>query len=443
MNKYIYISLLFVLGLITLFSCEKRYDDLIPSQYDTILVFQEEGEQNITLYSTGEDGEYDVTILKSGNMPNASAQVKLKAMDATELEFYSQSIGRNYIALPLSAYQLGEENITFSSSEKYKKSKVVFKTNEIKELLDNNTSNRNYILPLELVKANAKDSVNAEKRILLLKPRIVVPEVNYSSNGATVDISNTDVTTYNFTLSLPFVSPWDFECEVALPANGVLTSDQIFFENGNKVSFKKGRSVSEPFSIKVAKTGDLVGKKALVPISIVSSSKSGIQLPENPFNLEVIYGGENNKISLTADMLSSNFPQLNPKDGDGLPALIDNKANTFYHSRWSPNTGDAPHYIMVDLKKSVNKVAFSYQNRNNTNGKVQDIKIWVSNNGTNDWKELTRISSELPTAAASKYDSFTFVSEESFSYFLIEVHKTNSGTAPTFFSMAEFAVYGK
>ncbi|MFJ1433001.1 BT_3987 domain-containing protein [Capnocytophaga canimorsus] len=422
-----------------------NYGELVPSNYNTVLLLKQTGEQEVTLYDTGEDGSYDVTIFKSGKLEQSTANASVRVLDEAELAEYSARVGKTYTGLPEDMYQVAQKDFDFGNTDRYKKANVVFKTDLIRDFIKTNTD-KNYVLPILLYQKVKKDSVNAEKKLVLLTPKIVKPVIEYSQGSATVNLTNDNLATYNFTLNLPFVSPWDFECEIALPEKGVFSSDQVFFENGNKAVFKKGRSISEPVQIKVAKVGEFVGKKGVVPVTIVSSTKSGIQLPQTPFDLEIVYGGEHSKVNLVLDMLSSNFPQTQGPywdDTRGVVALIDNDPATFYHSRYSPDAGDAPHHIKVNLKKAVNKVAFSYQNRNNTNGKPQDIKILVSNNGLDGWRELTRISTGLPVAEASKYDSFTFVSEESFSYLLIEVHKTNGGTAPTFFNMAELAIYAK
>lgn len=435
-----YLSLFAVPAIIFTACDTPNYDDLVPSQYNTVLLLKETGEQGVTLYDTGDDGAYAITIFKSGKLRESRSNASIKVLDEAELAEYSARVGKTYTGIPESMYEISQKDFDFDLTERHKKANVIFKTDLIREFIKTNEG-KNCVLPVLLYQKTKKDSVNHDKKLVLLAPEVVKPVIQYLENSSIANLTNESVATYNFTLSLPFVSPWDFECEVALPENGVLTSDQMFFENGNKAIFKKGRSVSEPVQVKVAKVGDLVGKKAIVPISVVSSTKSGIQLPDTPFNLEVVYGGEHNKIPLTEDMLYANIPQLQPKDGGGLPALIDNNPNTYFHSRWSPNTGNEPHYIRVSFKQPVSRFAFSYQNRNNSNGKAQNVNILVKVG--EEWKNFTAINSGLPVAAGSIYDSYTFKSDSPVSGVAIQVMKTNSGTAPTYFSFAELAVYGK
>src|SRR5690554_2762538 len=96
-EKRIYIALF---GLLMLaFSCE-TYEDIIPSEYDEIISLKIVGEQDLTLYHTGEDGFYDFTILKGGNNPSATVEAELKVMSEMELNNYSKEVGKVYSLLP-------------------------------------------------------------------------------------------------------------------------------------------------------------------------------------------------------------------------------------------------------------------------------------------------------------------------------------------------------
>lgn len=142
------------------------------------------------------------------------------------------------------------------------------------------------------------------------------------------------------------------------------------------------------------------------------------------------------QIPLTVDMLSSNAQE--PNEGP-IGNLLDGNSGSFFHSAWSYSISEA-HNIQVKLNDPITGCIFWYQNRNNGNGKPIDVTIDVSADGTT-WTELAHITSGLPTAASSTYESAYLSSETPFTYFRYTVHKTNSGTAPTFFNMAEFKMY--
>ena len=161
---------------------------------------------------------------------------------------------------------------------------------------------------------------------------------------------------------------------------------------------------------------------------------AGFDFPSDHFLLNTAF----NKIQITEEMLSTNAQE--PYEGP-IANLIDNNPASFFHTAWSYAIADA-HYFQVKLPTAISRVQFTYQNRINTNGKPQDFKILVSDNGTN-WTELTRIDTGLPTDPGSTYTSSVLNAAQPFSYFRFEVHRTNSGSAPTFFNMAEFSMYGR
>ncbi|MDO5607358.1 MAG: DUF1735 domain-containing protein [Capnocytophaga sp.] len=419
-------------------SCEKGYD-LIPAEYDTILLLQESGEKNLTLYTTGEDGEYTLTVMKSGNSPKANAEATLRVMSSIELEAYSAVIGRSYTVLPADTYIFDEKTVGFTSDEQYKKEGVTLKTDAIQTLYDNNTQNLTYVLPIELVRNNAKDSVNAEKSLVLIRPDVVTPIVAYAENETRLNVGGTGAT-YEFSLTLPFASPWDFECTIesdaaSLPSGYTLIPDaQFTLGNGGKVTFAKGSTTSSPITVTLANDGSLVGALYALPLKVTSSTVAGMGFPTDAF---ILYGAYN-RIPLTVEMLSSNSVQTG--DGQGLAGIIDGNPVTYLHTAYTYAVAEA-HYFQIALNTPITNFAFAYQNRNNANGKPQDITIWVSADG-NSW-ETFNFNSGLPTAASSRWSSPALTATTPFKYFIFEVNRTNSGTAPTFFSLAEFELYGK
>lgn len=429
-NKLKHIALL--LFVVMFASCE-NYDDIIPSNFDKILSFKEVGERNITLYETGEDGSYTVTVMKGGNNPEATANVQIRVMNEVELEVHSQLVGKSYTLLPSNTFDIAETSINFSSEDKYTSRDIIFKTTSINELLDN--GDNNYVLPIVLYSEN--DSINAEKDLLILKPNVVTPVISYVANSATLSVSGVQ-STYDFRVELPFESLWDFTCTVevdkdALPSGVELVpASDVAIDNDGILSFKKGNRQSEPLKITI-KNADFFGSNFALPLKATDITMSGFELPTSSFMLYTAY----NKIALDIGMLTTNAQEST--EGP-LENLIDNNPATFFHSSWSESI-PAAHYFQIALKEPITKCQFEYQNRSNANGKPEDVTIFISNDGVT-WKELQNISSGLPTGAASTYTSPVMNSDSSFSYFRFTVNRTNGGSAPTFFSLAEFVLYG-
>lgn len=416
------------------YSCE-NYDELIPKEYEKILSMKEVGEQNLILYTTGEDGAFEVTIMKGGKTPEIKAEAEVGVMNEDELADYSKLVGKEYKLLPSSMYEIPNPQVNFTTEERYQNRSILFKTTDIKMLLDAEPQT-NYVLPVMLT--SNTDSVNSEKKLLILKPNVVVPVVTYEELESSIAVSGEGVT-YDFYLTLPFESLWDFEATVEVDPSSVpwdkilLPSATYTIENGGAVSFKKGSQKSEPLIITI-NNGDFFGSSYVIPIKITNISLPGFEFSSSVFKL---YGAFN-KIPLTPGMLSTNAQESS--EGP-IENLIDENPASYFHSAYSYPVSDA-HYIQINLKEPITKCGFDYQNRNNFNGKPMEFGIMVSSDGDT-WTELAHVDSDLPTTAGSKYSSPFFTATQPFSYFRYVVYKTNSGYSPTFFSLAEFTLFGK
>ena len=88
------------------------------------------------------------------------------------------------------------------------------------------------------------------------------------------------------------------------------------------------------------------------------------------------------RVILTVDMLSANATQ--DGDGGGLPALIDGKGGTYYHSRWQDPVVSEAHYVQIKLNKPLQGLRFEYDARQtgiNNGGDVPIATIYGSTNG--------------------------------------------------------------
>lgn len=428
-----------LISALLLFASCVDYDYLVPEEYDKILLLMETGEKSVSLYTTGEDALYELTILKGGANPETSASASLEVMSAAELANYSEMYGVLYTALPSNTFEIRDGSANFTgSSNAYHKSSVLFKTTAIMKLMEENPD-ANYVAPIVLTSAN--DSINSEKRVLLLKPQLLVPVISFEWEGHIVGLEAGDGS-FDVRLKLPFDSPWDFDATI-----GVDHSEQIFgskvmpkgsytIANDGKVIFKKGSNLSEPINITLDLESNLpVGAGYYLPVVITNTSIEGIQTPSESFKVKV--ETEFNRIPLTSDMLFTNAQEQH--EGP-IAYLIDGDPNTYFHSSWSTSI-DQPHVVMVDFRKKVTQISFSYQNRNNLNGKPQDIIVWgITEDGQ---VELGRLDEGLPVAGGSIFHAPLFTTTKPITGIVLQVMRTNTGVAPTFFNMAELMLYGK
>lgn len=413
----------------------QNYDHLIPEEFGAILSLKQIGELKTNLYTTGEDGEVALTIMKGGSDPTQTATAELSIMSAAELAEYAQRTGILYEALPQDTYEIEQPKLSFDANKGYQNRKITLKTNKIKELFDANPDH-NYALPLVLTSLN--DSVNTEKNIVIVKPDVLVPTLQYELNHKTLNTSAGELE-YEFRLKLPFISPWDFEANVGVDSEilgdgyELIPESEYTMTDGGKVVFKKGNTVSEPLKVTLKeKSKLLVGNRNALPLRLLSTTKEGIQIPEQPF---VLYATELNRLPLTVDMVASNAPE---RVEGPIAALVDGDPGTYFHSAYTYGIRDM-HNIVVTLSKPVTRFAIKYQNRSNNNGKPQDIRISAFGNN---WTEVGHINQGLPVAPGSVWSSPSYVVPAPITKIMIEVLATNDGRGPRFFNMAELYVYG-
>jgi hypothetical protein len=141
-----------------------------------------------------------------------------------------------------------------------------------------------------------------------------------------------------------------------------------------------------------------------------------------------------NKIPVIADQLSTNAQE--PTEG-AIKNLLDGSLDTYFHTAWSVSI-PGPHWMQVDLKKTISNFQFYFGNRNNGSNKPQTVDLMGSVDGTN-WQLIQTISQGLPTGAKSEYTSPTINATTPFSMLRLVVQKTN--TSSVYFTMSEFSVY--
>ncbi|WGU68404.1 DUF1735 domain-containing protein [Capnocytophaga canimorsus] len=140
----------FVFVAVAFVACDTpNYGELVPSNYNTVLLLKQTGEQEVTLYDTGDDGSYDVTIFKSGKLEQSTANASVRVLDEAELAEYSARVGKTYTGLPEDMYQVAQKDFDFGNTDRYKKANVVFKTDLIRDFIKTNTD-KNYVLPILL-----------------------------------------------------------------------------------------------------------------------------------------------------------------------------------------------------------------------------------------------------------------------------------------------------
>lgn len=430
---------------LSLSSCDDRKEEGM-GQYATILYFTKAGEVPLTLYKTGEDTNYDVSINKAGSSLGASTQVVVDLMTAGDLEIHNIESGKNYALLPSTCYTLeSATNLSFKANELDKQVNVRFITDQI-ALLD---AQKEWVLPMQLIQS--KDSINPTLNQIFVKPTVVIPTLYFAKTGynsTVVTSSSPEVLTLTLPIQLPLKNQWDFTVDVVVEqelldaynaANG--TKLQLLpastYELAEQVHFTPNVS-EQTVSIRLTRSLLEYGEYVL-PLQLANCSKESFQI--DPLKSSCLFAISYSppQLTLLPSMLSSNAEE--PYEGS-LAELLDNNVNTFFHSNWSNPSGViGDHNLQINLDQSITTFRFMFTTRSsNGNGNPAAIDVMVSEDGVN-FQSLQVLQKEgLPTGAASDYDSPVFKASKPIKHIRLSVPINMTGGK--FFVMSEFKLWG-
>lgn len=402
MRKTLYTSILS--GLLLILNGCDNYDKLIPAQYQKVMYLNENGIKELTLYRTGQDTEYTLSVIKTGNNPAAIAQGQIELMQDDKLQIISEQKGIHYKKLPANCFTLQNQNVTLTQENPYSKVRIVMKTDEIKTLLDATTDDTQYILPLVLV--SARDSINHAKSNLILQPKVVTPKVSFSQTGKVGYYCNNKPQVVKIPITMPISNQWDFTCTVEADPSGAGTGETLIsgytLENEGTVNFEKGKDTAW-LSVKLPGLKK-ISDKFVLPLKLKSIEGIGFELDPQLYTLDL-----SSALVLSVDMLSTNAAE--PNEGS-LAGLLDKDPRSFFHSAWSVQIG-APHYIQVALPAELEEFEFTYDNRfENGNAAIQDLDVSTSTDGTTFTllRNFTSANDGLPTQGVQSGSNYSYTS---------------------------------
>ncbi|MFV0546220.1 MAG: BT_3987 domain-containing protein [Bacteroides sp.] len=428
-------------------ACNDNKDEFLED-YRTILSIKESGEVPLTLYKiAGEDGEYRVVVNKGGSVLNAVTSIQAEVMDKSALDIYNVENSTEYVILPANTYELGQTDLAFASSDLYQQIKVRFKTEQIYALPK---IEGEYVLPIRL--AQSTDSINNEKKLVIVKPTIVVPSIYLAKNGYVYNAftDQQDQMTFKLPIKMPFTNKWDFDCSIGIDesllndynaASGIdyalLPSSS--YTLSSKVSFT-AMDDEKDISFEVKREGLSYGNYIL-PIYLSGCSKSDFVIDEA--KKSCLYGisyvpdmSKLSKVALTENMLSSNS---HAAEGS-IAAMLDGDVNTYFHSDYSGSVAP-PHYLQVALGTQATALSFSFTARSSQgNGTPAEIDVLGSMDGVT-FHKMAIITEELPPAGAAgagKSYASPVVVGKAFKYLRLVFPKNQSGGV--YFVFSEFSL---
>ena len=159
-------KVIFIFGICTLSMLQTgcdNYEDLIPQEYNTILSLKQSGEQEILLNTT-RDTVFNITVMKTGSMPDNEAHAEILPMSENHFKQYSESSGKDYRRLPDECFTIQGGTLDYSREERWETAKVVIHSGKTAEVM---TTEFDYVTPILLT--SKTDSVLSGKSELLLK----------------------------------------------------------------------------------------------------------------------------------------------------------------------------------------------------------------------------------------------------------------------------------
>lgn len=164
-------------GTLALSSCEK-YDELFPEQYHCVLNIKDAGIRNIELYTTEAEGAVPISVMKTGSKGDVPANGTVTPMSEAIFQEYCNTNGLKYAYLPAEYYTLQNNELQFSSQERYKPVNTVLKTREILQQQESHNGQA-YALPLLL----RSSEVSVNDSLLIIVPQIKAPTIGLANSG--------------------------------------------------------------------------------------------------------------------------------------------------------------------------------------------------------------------------------------------------------------------
>ena len=454
-------------------ACEDHRSDHMED-FQTMVYFRNGGEQDLTLFRTGEDGLYQIPVCKSGRNLSGTASAILLPFDQAQMAMYNITNETSYTLLPTNSYAFvdasrnalpSQEKITvnFGSDDAYQVLSLSVNTVAISELQELNPD-AEYVMAFQLFsEERVSDNINC----IILKPAVEIPRLSLLSPGVESHHytgSSARSETYRNTVSLNMeANEWDFTVSLEVMdeewltaynnANGTsykLLPESMYTFEQTEIAFEAGQT-EVPFDVTVTREGMTMLTEYALPIRMTACSKEEFELDGSAdlYLLNLVLDPD--QIPLDETMVSVSQSETYPSDAGGAPALVDGNIATYWHSPWSVSaTGDDTYgiYIDIKLKSPLKAIVLRYCTRSgNANGVPYAMRIGISNDGQN-WTELGTVSTDAMTGAvAGQWISLpALTADTTFSYVRVGITESASGSLcganAAYTALSELELYG-
>ncbi len=453
--------------------CEDKRGEHLE-EYASRVYFRNGGNQTISLYRVGKNTVYKILVCKSGSDLSYTAEATVAVVEQSQLDIYNMENNSNYVQIPESCFKFKTPtDLHFAAGEISKVVEVELFTDDISLLQEANPKN-GYVLALQVY---SDRQVSPNINLLILEPDITIPVVSFTEAGLYRNDFNPDTppaadVAGEVVLGMDDLWDADFTCKLGVhdqdwlndynekngteyelmpSANYWLCDEQNsalvqFAANTNKASF----------NVHVDSKDMGVFREYVIPLYLEDCSvkyddpdKTNVfKLDDKVFLVHAVYTPKLEKITLTEDMLSTDY--THEGDGIGLPGLVDGKPDTYWHSLWQNQIpGDPIYGVYIDIAlgegNELEAVQFRYQTRSTNNaGAPTRICIGASNDGEN-WKLIQDYQQE-PVAANSWGELPVANAKAPYKFYRFGVATSKAGDCrtqvPSYTNLGELELYG-
>ncbi len=352
-------------ALIILGACnESKYEleNLVPEQYHKVMYINNSGTKDLTLYNTGEDNTYNLSIYKGGSEPGLTANVNIGVLPQETVDSeYSLPEGVNYKVISPECYSFEVTQLSFSSEERFKNVTVSINVPNVEKIMANNPE-ATCVLPLYIY--SETDSINVNKDEVFLKiTQVLTPTLGFTTTDLTYKPYTIGFTTETAEIDfgLDTDNKWDIDCLFEVDANYV---DEYNAKNGT--SFVALPDDCYSFEKSMTLASGVTTEKMVVTINGSSLQPIDYMLPVRLKEASLFEVSEKALYPLAIRIVGKEFDRSSwsitanteEKSGEGVgngvaTSLLDGNINTFWHSQWQGGSINLPHELVVDVKEVV------------------------------------------------------------------------------------------
>lgn len=426
---------------------EYNLENIVPDEYHKILYVKDSGKQQVTLYDVEDDYIHTLSIIQAGSDPNQTAKANIRVLSQAEVDTkYSEPEAVNYKVLAQEAYTLGDTEVNFSVSDRYKLVKIALKPQTIKGIMESDPT-ATWVLPLEVI--SETDSINSKKNELFMQlTGVVSPSLGFTDPTFKIKeygYGSVSAFTEKIEISLDVDNKWDLEWDLSIDeayvtsyntANGtsfrLLPAEVYTLPEGNKMSIAPG-TTSSKLEIPV-KGAELQPGDYLLPVRISNISMFEISSSKELYPLAIrILGKKLDRSSWTAEA-NTEEPNGEGANNGVARCILDDNLSTYWHSQWQGGSIAPPHELIVDAGKEYTFSQFGMVQRQDPNNKDTKAGEFYISSDKQNWTKVGNF------AMKQIYEAQTFgITPTKGRYFKIKI--TESYRHP-YTALSEVYVYG-